>query len=82
MNLSERMQIERYELGDADSDAALRARGTTAVALLTVVLAAIVGVLGYATVTAIDGWAHLVVIGGILTTAIGLMIAVAPNRRA
>ena len=82
MRLSERMQIERYELGDVGSDAALRAHGTKAVAALTLALAAIAGVFGYATVAAIDGWAHLIVIGGTLAATIGLMIAVAPNRRA
>ena len=81
MKLSERMQIERYELGDVSSDAALRAHGTRAVTALTVALIAIAGVFAYATVTAVEGWAHLVVIGGILTTTIGLMIAVSPNRR-
>jgi hypothetical protein len=30
---------------------------------------------------ALHGWDHLVVLGAILATAVGLMIAIAPNRR-
>jgi len=81
MQLSERMQIERYELGDASNDSALRIRGGVAVGALTVALSALAATLLVATVSAFEGWAHLIVIGAIIATAVGLMIAVAPQRR-
>ena len=81
MELSERMMVERYELGSSQDDAALRIRGPVSVGLLTAALAAIAGVLSVALIQAVDGWAHLVVIGALLFTLAGLMIAIAPNRR-
>ena len=46
------------------------------------IAAGVLAALGYATVDAIDGWAQAVVLGVIVLTAIGAMIAVSPNRRA
>jgi hypothetical protein len=43
-----------------------------------VILAALV----YATAWGINGWAHAVVLGVIVMTVIGLIIAVSPSRRA
>ena len=48
------------------------------VALAAVLLAALV----YSVAWGIDGWAQGLVLGVIVVTAIGLMIAVSPNRRA
>ena len=45
MELSERMMVERYELGNAQEDAALRNRGGLSLGLLTLVLTATPGVL-------------------------------------
>ena len=45
------------------------------------IAAAILGAFAYATVVAIDGWAKAVVLGVILLTAVGAMIAVNPVRR-
>jgi len=46
------------------------------------VVALIVGiVLCVAAVSLIDGWAQWVVLGGLIFTMIGFMIAVSPNRR-
>ena len=81
MELSERMMVERYELGNAQEDAALRSGGGVGIGVLTVALTAIAGLLVVATIQAYDGWAHLIVLGGLLTTTVGLMIAIAPNRR-
>lgn len=81
MELSERMMVERYELGSAQEDAALRNRGGLGLGLLTIALVAIFAVLAVAMGEALHGWDHLVVIGAILATAVGLMIAIAPNRR-
>jgi len=81
MELSERMMVERYELGSARDDNALRIKGRAAVGVTTVLLAAIATLLLVGTIESIDGWAHMIVIGMILFTVAGLMIAVAPNRR-
>lgn len=81
MELSERMMVERYELGTAQEDAALRSRSDVGVGLLTLALTATAALLLVATVQAFDGWAHLVVLGGLVWTTVGLMIAIAPNRR-
>lgn len=81
MELSERMMVERYELGSAQEDAALRTRGTLSVGLLTLTLTVTVGILLVAVVESFEGWSHLVVLGALLTTVVGLMIAIAPNRR-
>jgi hypothetical protein len=46
------------------------------------VIAIIVGIVGAAIAfETIDSWAQWVVLGGILVTVIGFMIAVSPNRR-
>lgn len=81
MELSERMMIERYELGDAQEDAALRIHGPLSVGLLTLALTATAGILVVAMIQAVDGWAHLVVLGALFATVVGLMIAIAPDRR-
>ena len=81
MELSERMMVERYELGNAQEDAALRNHGGLGLGLLTVALVAIFGVLVVAMGEALHGWDHLVVLGALLATGVGLMIAIAPNRR-
>jgi hypothetical protein len=81
MQLSERMMIERYELGSAREDAALRPRGGAALTALTLTLTATAVLLIVGVVQKFEGWAHLVVLGGLLTTVIGLMIALSPNRR-
>jgi hypothetical protein len=81
MELSERMMVERYELGNAQENAALRSHGGRSVGLLTLALVAIFGVLVVAMSEALHGWDHLVVLGGLLATVVGLMIAIAPSRR-
>jgi hypothetical protein len=81
MELSERMMVERYELGNANEDAALRSRSGVAVGVLVLALMAVAGILLVATIETIHGWAQLIVLGAVLATAEGLMIAIAPNRR-
>lgn len=82
MDLSERMQIDRYELGSAAEDRALRVQSPRAVAILNLCLVIVAIALVGAAVAAYNGWAHAVVIGGIAMTAVGLMIAVAPRDTA
>ena len=81
MELSERMMVERYELGRAQEDAALRSRGGAAVGLLTGALIATAATMLVATIETLEGWAHLIVIGALVVTVVGLMIAISPNRR-
>ncbi len=81
MELSEQMMVERYELGNAQEDAALRSHGGLSLGILTLVLTAILGVLLFAVGDALHGWDHLVVLGVLFATVAGLMIAIAPNRR-
>jgi hypothetical protein len=81
MELSERMRVDRYELGSAREDSALRVNGRAAVAVTTVLLSAIGALLTVGAVETFDGWAHAIVIGAILFTVVGLAIAISPNRR-
>lgn len=81
MELSERMMVERYELGNAQEDAALRNHGGAAMGILTLALAAIAALLIVATIEAYRGWSHLIVLGVLAATTVGLMIAISPNRR-
>lgn len=81
MELSERMMAERYELGSAQEDAALRSPGGLSVGLLMLTLTATAGVLLVAMIETFDGWANLIVLGALFATVMGLMIAIAPNRR-
>jgi hypothetical protein len=81
MELSERMMVERDELGNAQEDAARRNHGGRGLGILTLALAAIFALLAVAMGEALHGWDHLVVIGALFATVVGLMIAIAPNRR-
>ena len=80
MELSERMMVERYELGNAQEDAALRNHGGLSLGLLVLALTATAAILTVAMVQAVNGWSHLVVIGALFANLVGLMIAVAPKR--
>ena len=81
MELSDRMMAERYELGNAQEDAALRIQSDLSVGLLTLALIATAVVLLVALIGSVNGWAHLAVLGALVATVVGLMIAIAPNRR-
>jgi hypothetical protein len=80
MTVNQRNQFERIELSRPSTGVQVRhSRYMVAYAVLAT---AVVGALGYATVTLIDGWAQAIVFGMILLTAVGAMIAVSPARRA
>jgi hypothetical protein len=80
MNIQDRAQYERADLGAPDRSLRIKSRRsvTIFVALALVLLAALV----YAVAWGINGWAQGLVLGVILLTTIGLMIAVSPTRRA
>ena len=80
MNIQDRAQYERADLAAPDRSLRVTSRRsvTVFVALGVVLLAALV----YAVAWGIDGWAQALVLGVIVLTTIGLMIAVSPTRRA
>ena len=80
MTSSDRAQYERPELSAPDRTHAGRPTSRPVIAftaLSLVILAALV----YAVAWGIDGWPHALVLGVIVATTIGLMIAISPNRR-
>jgi hypothetical protein len=81
MDVTQRVQTERAELGDAQSARMLRARSRTGPLTYTLLALPILGALVYAAIAGIDEWWQALVLGVIVLTTIGLMIAVSPNRR-
>jgi hypothetical protein len=81
MDYTQRAQTERLDLGDAGSTRMLRARSNRGALTYTLLALPLLGVLVYATVAGIDEWWQALVLGVIVMTTIGLMIAVSPNRR-
>jgi hypothetical protein len=81
MDYTQRSQTERMDLGDARSTRMLRARSNRGPLIYTLLALPILGVLIYATIAGIDEWWQALVLGVIVLTTIGLMIAVSPNRR-
>ena len=79
MTSSDRAQYERPELGAPDRT--LRVGNRRPVIAFTALALVILAVLVYAAAWGIDGWPQALVLGVIVLTAIGLMIAVSPNRR-
>jgi uncharacterized membrane protein YedE/YeeE len=80
MTENQRMQFERPDLQVATTGVGVRSRRSLVIYMIVACL--IAAVLIYATIRALDGWAMWVVLGGIVMTVIGTMIAVSPNRRA
>jgi hypothetical protein len=80
MRIQDREQFERPDLSDPDRTLRVTDRRPVLafMALAAVLLAALV----YAVAWGIDGWAQGLVLGVIVLTTIGLMIAVSPTRRA
>ena len=54
---------------------------TDTLVALTAVLVGMLAALLYASITGIDDWSQLVVLGGIVLVTIGVMIAIDPLRR-
>jgi hypothetical protein len=78
MTVNDRNEMERATL--SGSSERIR-RGSERGVMVYNVFALIVGAaLCVAAVSVIDGWAQWVVLGGIVATVIGFMIAVSPNR--
>ena len=79
MSVNQRTQFDRVDLSVPTTG--VRVRNRTPLIIFTVITAAVLGALIYATAVAIDGWAKVVVLGVIMLTAVGAMIAVNPMRR-
>jgi len=80
MTVNQRMQFDRIDLSVPTTGTQVRRRRV--LIIFNVLALALFGALAYATAVAIDGWAQGVVLGMIVLTAIGAMIALSPNRRA
>ena len=79
MTSSDRAQYERPEL-DAP-DRAMRVGNRRPVIVFTAVALVILAALVYVTAWGINGWPQALVLGVIVLTTIGLIIAVSPTRR-
>jgi len=79
MTVNQRNQVE----GAAYSGSAERIRhGSERGAAIYSVIAAVIGIaLCVAAISIIDGWAQWLVLGVIVLTTVGFMIAISPNRR-
>ena len=79
MTSSDRAQYERPDLSAPDRT--MRVTNRRPVIAYTAVAALILIALVYAVAWGINGWAQALVLGVLLVTAAGLMIAVSPRRR-
>ncbi|HEY7151233.1 MAG TPA: hypothetical protein VH391_06100 [Solirubrobacterales bacterium] len=80
MTSSDRAQYERPDLSAPDRT--MRVGDRRPVIAYTVVAVLVLIALVYAVAWGINGWAQALVLGVLLVTAAGLMIAVSPKRRA
>jgi hypothetical protein len=79
MTVNQRNQYERATL--AGSAEGIRRGSERGARVYSVVAALLAAALCYGAVTLIDGWWQWLVLAVIITTTIGLMIAVSPTRR-
>jgi fatty acid desaturase len=79
MSVNQRTQLDRVDLRVPTTG--VRVRDQRPVVAYTIVTSILLAALVYATAVAIDGWAKLIVLGAIMLTAVGAMIAVNPLRR-
>jgi hypothetical protein len=79
MSVNQRTQFDRVDLRVPTTGVQVRDRRP--LVAFTVLSGAILAALIYATAVAVDGWAKAIVLGVIMLTAVGAMIAVDPLRR-
>jgi uncharacterized membrane protein HdeD (DUF308 family) len=79
-DITQRTMYERADLTGPPT-AGAEVKKAWRIVALNGVLAVIAAVLIYALVDGIEGWAHLAVLGGIVLTVVGTMLAVDPNRK-
>lgn len=80
MTVNQRNQFERIDLSVPTTGVQVRRR--RALVITNVIALALVAILGYAAAERLDSWSRWVVLGAIVLTVIGAMIALSPNRRA
>jgi fatty acid desaturase len=80
MTSSERAQYERPDL--AGPDRTMRVSRSRPMVLFTIFGLVLLAALAYAVAWGIDHWWQGLVLGVIVLTTVGLMIAVSPSRRA
>jgi uncharacterized membrane protein YeaQ/YmgE (transglycosylase-associated protein family) len=78
LDITQRKSLERSTLSGNDSLRHGTERGSAIYSIIAILIG---GVLGYAALTTIDSWSQWLVLGVIVITTIGAMIALSPNRR-
>ncbi len=78
LDITQRNSLERSTLSGTDSLRRGTERGSAIYSVITLILG---GVLGFAALTTIESWSQWLVLGVIVLTTIGFMIAISPNRR-
>jgi hypothetical protein len=81
MSANDRSQYERAELGYSKGDRLLSARSKRWPLIYMGLMVPLLACGIYAVVAGIDHWWQALVLGVIVMTTIGLMIAISPNRR-
>lgn len=79
MDITQRTQLDRIDLSVPSTGT--RVRDPRPLIAYTALAVAALAALTYAAVEVFDGWAHAVVLGGILMATAGLIIAIHPLRR-
>jgi F0F1-type ATP synthase assembly protein I len=79
-DVTQRTQYERNDL--LAGGESIRRGSERGAAIYNMIALVIGGLLGATAVATIDNWSQWVVLGVIILTMIGFMIAVSPNRRA
>lgn len=81
-NLTENQRAQFERATYSGSSERIRHGSSRGAAVYSVFAAIVAVALCVLAATTIDGWAQFVVIGAIVATMLGFMIAVSPNRRA
>ena len=79
-DITQRSQYERKDL--LAGGEGIRRGSERGAAIYNMIALVVAGLLGAVAVATIDNWSQWVVLGVIIVTMIGFMIAVSPNRRA
>jgi len=80
MTENQRMQFDRPDLRGPDRS--LHTRSNRPMIIYSAIAIVVAGVLGWQAIERIDGWPSLIVLGMIVVTTIGMIIAVSPYRKA
>jgi hypothetical protein len=81
MDITQRVQAERIELGYADGSRLLGVRSPRGPVTYTLLALPLLAVLTWLALTGIEHWYQWAVLAGFVATTVGLMVAVSPSRR-